>query len=107
MLQDREEGIRSARDLFLVEVLEDQPQTTLEACPSCGGADIWPEYGAAPYGLYCRSCQWGGPRASASDDDPDKAIAAWNAEARKVRQARALGLAVNLVPPRPEAEDVC
>lgn len=99
MLQDREEGIRSARDLFLVEILEDQPLTKLEPCPRCDGMDIWPEIGPGPYGLYCRSCQWGGPRTSAADGDPDEAIAAWNREARKVALARKMGLTLNMVQP--------
>lgn len=86
---------------------QDRHGCTVDACPRCGGRDIWPEFSSQPYGLYCRGCQWGGPRASAADGDPDAAIAAWNDEARKIVQARALGLAVNLVQPPPEAEDVC
>lgn len=77
----------------------DRQAISPENCPRCGGHDIWPEVGPGPYGLYCRSCQWGGPRASAADDHPDEALAAWNDEARKVAQARAMGLAVNLVQP--------
>jgi len=80
---------------------------TVAACLRCGSCDIWPEFSDAPYGLYCRSCQWCGPRASAADGDPDAAIAAWNAEARKVQEARQLGLKVNLVQRPLEAEDVC
>lgn len=90
--------------------LEDVSETAfrgLAPCPRCTGRDIWPEFSGEPYGLYCRSCQWVGPRASAADGDPDAACAAWNEEARKVAQARELGLAVNLDQPPPEAEDVC
>ena len=72
---------------------------SVECCPRCDSADIWPEFSGHPYGLYCRSCQWGGPRASAADGDPDEAIAAWNAEARKIAQARDLGLKLNLMQP--------
>lgn len=72
---------------------------TVEPCPRCGSRDIWPEFSGSPYGLYCRGCQWGGPRASAADGDPDEAIAAWNEEGRKVAQARELGLSLNLVQP--------
>lgn len=77
------------------------------ACLRCGSLDVWPEFSGAPYGLYCRSCQWHGPRASDADGDPDAAIAAWNDEARKVALARKLGLKVNLDQPPLEAEDVC
>lgn len=90
--------------------LEDVSATAfkgLQPCPRCSGLDIWPELSGEPYGLYCRSCQWHGPRASQADGDPDAAVAAWNDEARKVAQAREMGLAVNLVQPPPEAEDVC
>lgn len=73
-------------------------------CPRCGADDeIWPEAGPGPYGLYCRACQWGGPRASEADGDPDPAIAAWNDEARKVALARELGLRLNLVQPKEES----
>ena len=76
-------------------------------CPRCHSRDVWPEFSGEPYGLYCRTCQWGGPRAAKADADPGPAIAAWNEEARKVAEARELGLRVNLVQPLPEAEDVC
>lgn len=71
-------------------------------CLRCGSRDIWPEFSGTPYGLYCRGCQWGGPRASAADADPDAAIAAWNEEARKVALARQMGLKLNLVQPPDE-----
>lgn len=74
----------------------------LAPCPRCGGTQIFPEFGDEAYGLYCRACQWGGPRASAADGDPDDAIAAWNDEARKVALARELGLKLNLVQPLEE-----
>lgn len=73
--------------------------SNLQPCPRCGGTEIFPEFGDEPYGLYCRSCQWGGPRASEADGDPDQAIAAWNDEARKVALAREMGLKLNLVQP--------
>jgi hypothetical protein len=79
----------------------------VEPCLRCGSRDVWPEFSGEPYGLYCRSCQWHGPRASDADAHPDKAIAAWNDEARKVALARQMGLTVNLVQPPMEAEDVC
>lgn len=79
----------------------------VEPCPRCGSRDVWPEFGGSPFGLYCRHCQWGGPRASEADGDPDKAIAAWNEEARKVGQARKIGLTINLEQPKLEAEDAC
>lgn len=73
-----------------------------EPCPRCDGRDLWPEVSLSgdPYGIYCASCNWLGPRASAPDDGPDDAWAAWDREARQVRQARALGLTVNLVQPK-------
>lgn len=77
-------------------------------CPRCGEEhDIWPEVGLVPYGLYCRACQWGGPRVAIEDDDPEPAIAAWNDEARKVAMARDLGLTLNLVQPKEDADETC
>jgi hypothetical protein len=90
-------GVNSSRDLFFYE---DQAKRTcsLEPCPRCGGEDIWPELMIEPpFGLYCRTCQWGGPREGVDDDEPDPAMAAWDREAAKIREARALGLNVNLV----------
>jgi Restriction alleviation protein Lar len=78
----------------------------VDPCPRCGSRDIWPEVSGTPYGLYCLGCQWGGPRASAADGDPDAAISAWNDEARKVALAREMGLRVNLDQPK-ENPDEC
>lgn len=86
---------------------QDRHGCTVDNCPRCGGQDIWPEFSGEPYGLYCRSCGWGGPRASAADADPDAAIAAWNDEARKVALARAMGLKTNLVQERMDADETC
>jgi hypothetical protein len=67
-----------------------------EPCPRCGEEDdIWPELQGEPFGLYCRACQWGGPRV-AKDEDTIAALLAWDDEARKVRLAQELGLKVNL-----------
>jgi hypothetical protein len=73
----------------------------LEPCPRCHGIDQWPEVSLddSNYGIFCATCDWVGPRASAADGNPDEAIAAWNREARQIRQARTLGLDVNLVQP--------
>ena len=102
-----DEGVRSARDLGFVDFLKPAP-TNPAPCLKCGEAhDIWPEIGPEPFGLYCRKCGWSGPRAAVDDEDPGPAIAAWNGEARKVAQARELGLTVNLDQPPLEAEDVC
>jgi hypothetical protein len=76
-------------------------------CPRCGSRDIWPEFSGSPYGLYCRGCQWGGPRASDVDGDPDAAIAAWNEEVRKVARAREMGLTVNMDQPKGDADETC
>jgi hypothetical protein len=79
---------------------------TVDNCPRCQGADIWPEVGPGPYGLYCRACQWGGPPASVADGDPDASIAAWNDEARKIALARQMGLTINMVQPQ-DHPDAC
>ena len=79
----------------------------VEPCPCCGSRDVWPEFSGQPYGLYCRACQWAGPRASKADSDPDAAIAAWNDEARKVALARELGLTINLKQPKGDASETC
>ena len=71
-------------------------------CPRCGGENIYPE-SFTPWGLYCAKCQWCGPRAHYKD--PDEAIAAWNAEARKIHEARRLGLTVNLQQPPLDADE--
>lgn len=88
-------GIRTARDVFWYE---DQAARVFapEPCPRCGEEqNIWPETVIVPYGLYCRGCQWGGPREADDDAEPDAALWAWNDEARKIREARALGLQVS------------
>ena len=71
-------------------------------CPRCGAEEVYPE-SFTPWGLYCAKCQWCGPRAHWNDWD--QAISAWNAEARKIAEARAMGLAVNLDQPPLDADD--
>ncbi len=100
-------GIRSADQLIFLEDVSEGAFKGLAPCPRCGGRDIWPEFSGTPYGLYCRSCSWGGPRASAADADPDAACHAWNEEARKVALARELGLRVNLEQPKEDADEAC
>lgn len=104
----RASGVNSTRDLFFYQDHAKRARK-LEPCPRCSGKDIWPELMTeTPFGLYCRTCQWGGPRVAIDDDDPDPAIAAWDREAQKVRQALALGLKINLVqnPDDPSLEDL-
>jgi hypothetical protein len=76
-----------------------QERPGMEPCPRCNGVDLWPEVSFDDYGIYCATCDWVGPRASPCDGDPDAAWAAWNREARQVREARDLGLTINLVQP--------
>ncbi len=81
------------------------PAAALAPCPRCASTDIWPEAATVdPWGLYCRACQWTGPRSGG--DDPDTAVAAWNREARQVAEARQLGLAVNLRQVLPLADEL-
>jgi hypothetical protein len=85
---------------LMLPLAADLGPVALAACPRCGGRAIWPEFSGSSYGLYCGTCQWGGPRASEADGAPDAAIAAWNDEARKVALARELGLRLNLAQPK-------
>ncbi len=75
----------------------------MEPCPRCQGVNLWPEVSLDDYGIYCATCDWVGPRASAGGGDPDEAIAAWNREARQLREARDRGLTINLVQPKEES----
>ena len=83
------------------------PDGNICPCPRCSGIDIWPEMSGNDweFGLYCKSCQWIGPRES-TDGSPDAAIAAWNREARKIKQAQFLGLTVNFDQPPLTAEEI-
>ena len=68
----------------------------VEDCPRCGSDNVWPEVAICledPFGIYCANCNWGGPKVVA--DEVDEAVLAWNHEARQIRAAKTLGLAVN------------
>lgn len=73
----------------------DAKRSGLEPCPRCDRRKIFPLFFEDPFALACSNCGWVGPR-EAMGDDVDTAVRAWNREARKVQEARKLGLKLNL-----------
>jgi len=79
--------------------------TSMCLCPRCGAGDLWPELAqGVDWAIYCRACGWIGPKVPA-DAEIDAAVAAWNAEGRKVEEARALGLKLCFIQPPAPAEE--
>lgn len=66
-----------------------------ELCPRCGGETVLPEGLSVPFAVYCQLCLWTGPR-EGTDAKPELAIYAWNREVRRIKEAMAMGLTVNL-----------